>query len=147
MKYEDVLVRLSPCGLDCGRCADYESGEISRLSRDLFQLLGNYEKVAAMKKGKNPLFSGYQNFREILSSFAGGPCGGCRSDRNQCFIVCGAKSCHREKGVDFCFQCEEYPCARQFTGRLRDRWLERNNRMKEIGAVAFYLEQIKAPRY
>jgi len=50
-------------------------------------------------------------------------------------------------GVDFCFQCREYPCDGQFEDRLRDWWRTINDRMKEIGAVAYYDEQSKLPRY
>jgi len=30
MDYNDVLKHLSPCDLDCMRCADYEHGEIKQ---------------------------------------------------------------------------------------------------------------------
>ncbi|NLI12559.1 MAG: DUF3795 domain-containing protein [Peptococcaceae bacterium] len=64
-----------------------------------------------------------------------------------CPIICEAKTCYREKGIDFCFQCGEYPCEKQFSGRLRERWKEKNDRMKEIGVVEFYYEQKNLPRY
>jgi len=41
----------------------------------------------------------------------------------------------RQHGVDFCFECNEYPCDKQFEGRTREKWLERNNRMKKIGLL------------
>lgn len=147
MDYQYVVSRLAPCGLDCGRCADWESGEIRQLSQKLMQLLGGYHRVAGMKSESLPHFINYQHFKEVLDAFADGPCGGCRSNRNRCFIQCRAKSCLTEKGVDFCFQCADYPCGSQFTGPMRKRWLERNNRMKEIGVLEFYQEQLKLPRY
>ncbi|MFZ5633410.1 MAG: DUF3795 domain-containing protein [Bacillota bacterium] len=147
MNYEDVLKHLAPCGLDCNRCADYENGEIKQLSLKLLQLLGNYRRVAKMKSEQKPEFNNYQQFEEMLASFSRASCSGCRGDNVLCFIVCQAKTCHREKGVDFCFQCDEYPCEKQFTGALRERWIQRNNRMKEIGAVQFYYEQLELPRY
>lgn len=39
-------------------------------------------------------------------------CNGCRSDK-QCFYctsMCQMKTCAAEKGVDFCGDCEEFPC-------------------------------------
>jgi len=147
MEYDEVLKHLSTCGLDCTRCADFEHGEIKQLSSKLAHLLANYGRVAKMKVEKNPIFSGYAQFEEILNSFSMASCGGCRSERVQCPIVCEAKTCHREKGIDFCFQCGEYPCEKQFSGRLRERWKEKNDRMKETGVVDFYYEQKNLPRY
>jgi len=40
-----------------------------------------------------------------------------------------------------------YPCNNQFYGKLRERWLSINDRMKEIGPEAYYEEQSKQPRY
>ncbi|TEB12201.1 DUF3795 domain-containing protein [Pelotomaculum propionicicum] len=89
----------------------------------------------------------YSQFEEILKNFSRASCGGCRSENVQCPIICEAKTCYREKGIDFCFQCGEYPCEKQFSGRLRERWKEKNDRMKEIGVVEFYYEQKNLPRY
>lgn len=148
MKYEEVVKRLAPCGLDCSRCADYERGEIKELSEKLVQLMGNYRPVAKMKMEKHPFFGNYQHFEEILDSFSRASCSGCRGDNVQCPLsTCSAKTCHKEKGVDFCFQCNEYPCDRQFSGRLTERWRKINDRMKEIGPVEYYYEQAKLPRY
>lgn len=148
MKYKDILPHVAPCGLDCMRCADYEHGEIKQLSSRLIQLLGNYSPVARMKTEGKPAFKGYAQFEEILTSFANASCSGCRGENVLCPIAtCSAKTCYREKGVDFCFQCDEYPCEKQFSGRLRERWRYINDRMKEIGATEYYFEQLKVPRY
>ncbi|MBC8204270.1 MAG: hypothetical protein H8E87_02020 [FCB group bacterium] len=43
--------------------------------------------------------------------------------------------------MDFCFQCEEFPCDKvNFDPDLHNRWLIMNNRMKEIGLEAYYKE-------
>ncbi|GBF34973.1 hypothetical protein DCCM_4094 [Desulfocucumis palustris] len=148
MDYDEVLKQLSPCGLDCGRCADYENGEIRKLSAKLLQALGkNYNIVAKMKSDKNPIFKNYSNFKEILSSFSQASCTGCRGENDLCPIQCTAKICNREKGIDFCFQCTDYPCDKQFSGKLKELWITINNRMKEIGVVEYYFEQVKLPRY
>lgn len=148
MEYNDVLRHLAPCGLDCARCADYEHGEIKQLSLRLMQLLGNYKPVAKMKTEGNPIFSGYPQFAEVLTSFSNSSCSGCRGENVQCPITtCAAKTCYKENNVDFCFQCNEYPCEKQFSGRLRERWRYINDRMKEIGAVEYYYEQFKQSRY
>ncbi|HUW65281.1 MAG TPA: DUF3795 domain-containing protein [Spirochaetia bacterium] len=148
MEYEEVLGHLAPCGLDCARCADYEHGEIKLFSQKLVQLLGNYGRLAQMKAEGMPMFNGYPQFKEILDGFTQASCSGCRGDNVQCpLTTCSAKTCSKEKGVDFCFQCSEYPCDKQFSGRLRDRWKQINDRMKEIGVVEYYYEQVNLPRY
>lgn len=38
-------------------------------------------------------------------------CNGCRSDKLSFYCVtCEMKACIREKGLDFCSDCDEYPC-------------------------------------
>jgi len=148
MKYEDVLQHLAPCGMDCNRCADYQNGEIKHLSQRLADLLGYYKPVAKMKAEGKPIYNNYPDFEEILKSFANASCSGCRGDNVQCpLTTCSAKTCQKEKGIDFCFQCHEYPCDKQFSGRLRERWKNINDRMKEIGVSEYYCEQLKLPRY
>lgn len=147
MEYEDVLKHLGPCGLDCVRCADYEHGEIKHLSAELLRLLGNYPRVAKVKEEMMPAFTNYRQFEEILHYFAGASCSGCRGDNVKCFIECPAKTCHQEQGVDFCFQCSDYPCDKPFSHGIGKRWKKNNDRMKEVGPVQFYYEQSKQPRY
>ena len=59
------LKHLSPCGLDCQRCADYEHGEIKQISSRLAQLLGNYRPVAKMKTEKEPIYNGYSQLKKF----------------------------------------------------------------------------------
>lgn len=147
MEKSEVIQKLSVCGLDCSRCADYENGEIRNLSSKLSELLNGYERLAKMKAENAPIFNGYPEFIKILSHFAEGTCGGCRSDNVKCPLDCQAKICRAERSINFCFECDEFPCDKQFQGKLRERWIERNNRMKEIGVENFFIEQNKMPRY
>lgn len=147
MEYQDVVSRLAPCGLDCGRCADHTNGDIRALCLQLSHLLKGYERVAKLKADTAPEFGSYAQFEHILAAFSRGPCGGCRSANVQCPIPCRARTCHKEKGVDFCFQCADYPCADPTLSALKQRWQQRNDRMKDIGVVRFYEEQLKVPRY
>jgi len=146
--YAEILKHLAPCGLDCWRCADFEGGEIQTVSVRLKELLGDYGRVAALKSGSNHEFAGFAAFQSMLESLAQGPCGGCRSDRVTCPLDCLARTCSREKGVDYCFQCPSYPCEGQFAGMpLRKRWMQLGDRMKQIGVEAFYEEQLSTNRY
>lgn len=147
MTYNEVVQKLAVCGLDCSRCADYQDGEIKKLSAKLLNLLGGYNRLAKLKSTINPAFKEYSKFKELLEAFANVSCGGCRSENIKCPIDCYAQTCHKDKEVDFCFQCDEFPCDKQFEGKLRERWIANNQRMKEIGVVNFYIEQSKLPRY
>jgi hypothetical protein len=147
MEYEQVLASLAPCGLDCSRCAGFKDGGIARLSRELLDQLGNYQRVAAIRAKFDPLYASYDKFEAILKELAAASCGGCRGENNLCGVPCRAKDCHREKAVDFCFQCGEFPCDQQNAIPIGERWLKMNQRMKEIGVEPFYEEQSKLPRY
>ena len=147
MEYGQVVQKLAACGLDYSRCADYKNGEIKELSARLSELLKGYERVARIRSSIIPAFEGFDKFKEVLETFADASCGGCRSDDIKCPIDCHVKTCHKEKRVDFCFQCNDFPCSSHIDERIKTRWLEKNNRMKEIGVIGFYSEQSKSPRY
>jgi hypothetical protein len=56
--------------------------------------------------------------------------------------------CFKSKGVDYCFQCDEFPCDKtNFDPHLLQRWIDMNMRMKSIGVEAFYEETKELPRY
>ncbi|TEB13951.1 hypothetical protein Psfp_03301 [Pelotomaculum sp. FP] len=147
MEYKEAVRRLAPCGLDCSRCADYAGGEIRKLSVRLVELLNGYLRVARVKEAIKPVFTGYPQFEEVLKSLTQAACSGCRGDNVLCPIECVAGVCSKEKGVDFCFQCEESPCSKKIDTQIQERWLRFNLRMKEIGVEDFYQEQSRLPRY
>ncbi|MEW6184062.1 MAG: DUF3795 domain-containing protein [Bacillota bacterium] len=145
--YQVILGELAPCGLDCSRCARYGGGEIKKLAAELIKRLEGFEKAAAKIGDFVPALKGYPQFREILNFFTQADCSGCRYGEAP-FPLCAAKTCFKEKGVDFCFQCGEYPCERnRFHPELHDHWRHSNDRMKEIGVEAYHQEQKKKPRY
>jgi len=147
MNYEEIKRRLAPCGLDCGRCAGYRNGEINRLSRELIDQLGNYRRIAPIRARADAEFAYFEQFEKILTTFATDDCNGCRMPDSRCPAICKAKSCHQEKGVDFCFQCSDFPCGSEMEIVTGNRWRQKNERMAEIGVEGFYREQLKTPRY
>lgn len=77
----------APCGIDCVNC-------------ELFGENGNreaWERLAVSKGGKAEDYA----------------CKGCRSG-NGCvfFSGCETRACAATKGVDFCSDCDSYPCVR-----------------------------------
>lgn len=147
MNYGDIKKRIAPCGLDCGRCAGYGQGEIKRLSIELAAALGNYRSIAPVRARADTEFMFFDQFEKILTTFATADCNGCRTENSRCPAICKAKNCHKEKGVDFCFECKEFPCDSEMELLTGGRWRTLNLRMAKIGVEAFYEEQLKIPRY
>jgi len=147
LRHEDILTRLAPCGLDCSRCFAFSGGEIRRLAAGLKHALGNFDKSARRFAAFMPVFEEYPSFEAVLAFLAQGDCEGCR--RGGCrYPDCGVMPCATAKGIDFCFQCAEFPCARtNFDADLERRWIRMNERMKEIGVEAYFDETKDSPRY
>lgn len=56
------------------------------------------------------------------------PCPGCRADkdltsRKSC-VNCSRKKCGKEKGVEWCFECEDFPCKKmkELSGRYSKKY-------------------------
>ena len=147
MNYDGIKQVIAPCGLNCGKCMAYAGGEIRATSIRLKELLGSFDRYAERFSSFMPVFENYPQFKELLDYLTAGDCEGCR--RGKCrYPGCVVPACIREKEVDFCFQCGEFPCTRvTFDPDLRRRWMEMNTRMKEVGLESFYQETRDLPRY
>ncbi|OIO84956.1 MAG: hypothetical protein AUK32_07915 [Candidatus Aquicultor secundus] len=146
--YDELIVKdLAACGLNCARCVKYSDGLTKKLSTELLAALEGHDKVAERLSKFDETLKNYPAFKEMLLWFSAGDCHGCRNGVSG-FPGCSAKTCHREKGVTFCFECDEYSCNRNNYGpELDAKWKAINNKMKEIGVEAYYQEQAKSPRY
>jgi hypothetical protein len=147
MKYEEIVKILAPCGLNCSKCMVYENGYIKHHAKELQRLLGSFDIYAERFSNFIPAFKNYPSFKEVLGIFIKVDCAGCR--KGDCkYPNCGVAACYKDKGVDFCFQCDEFPCDHtNFDQHLYDRWLKMNNRMNKIGLEACYEETKDQPRY
>jgi len=147
MEYDEILEILAPCGLNCRKCLAYHEGEIKLFSTKLKELLGSFDKYAVRFSKFLPVFKNYDSFKELLAFLIQGDCQGCRNGTCK-YPNCGVFSCYKHKGVDFCFQCDEFPCEKtNFDADLKQRWLKMNNRMKEVGIESFFEEAKDLPRY
>jgi len=149
MEYEEILNILGPCGSNCRKCVFNTSGDIKRHSKELKELLGLFDLYAErFCELVNPVFKKYPDFKEFLEFLTQANCEGCRKQVCGIYPDCGVVDCHKEKGVDFCFECNEFPCENtNFDPDLKRRWILMNNRMKEIGVEAYCNESMKYPRY
>lgn len=147
MSYEKALKELAPCGIDCSRCVSYEQGDVVRLSKELNEKLTNFEHMAKRIEDFAPIFKDYDKFLSILQHFSQGKCPGCRYGETP-NMSCITKNCHKEKEVDFCFQCQEYPCTKNnYNENLYSKWKNNNDMMKKYGVEVFYNDQKKKSRY
>lgn len=150
MDYNDLKNSLAPCGLNCSKCYAYVDGDIKNLSSRLKESLGNFdiyaERFTELIDGA--IFKKYPDFKELLAYFASGDCRGCRNEQCKIFKDCKVRDCFEKKGVDFCFQCSDFPCDHTgFDLHLQNRFIQINNRMKEVGVENYYFETKDKPRY
>ncbi|MBN2223087.1 MAG: DUF3795 domain-containing protein [Deltaproteobacteria bacterium] len=147
MTYEKINKSLAPCGLNCVKCMAYAEGDIKRHAAELTRLLGSFDIYAERFSKFAPVFANYPSFKELLAHFSSGSCRGCRA--GECIYPnCGVGPCTREKGIDFCFECGEFPCEKSnFDPHLKERWITMNERMKEIGPEGYWEETKDQPRY
>ena len=147
MEYNEIKNILAPCGLNCTKCMAYIDGEIKLHGQKLKELLGEFDQYAEKFSAFLPVFKNYPQFKEMLDFLTKGDCTGCRSGACK-YPDCGVAKCYQQKGVDFCFQCDEFPCEKSnFDPDLKRRWIQMNRRMKEIGVEAYYDEVKYLPRY
>lgn len=147
MDYHEIFETVAPCGLNCRKCLFYRDGEIKATSAHLREQLGEFDEYAERFAASKPVFHNYPQFKELLAFFSGVECAGCR--KGECVHPdCGVQKCFRDKEVDFCYQCGEFPCDHtHFNPDLEKLWIKRNQRMRAIGVEDFYKEVRDAPRY
>ena len=145
-----ILEALSPCGLSCEKCFAHINGDIRKLSLELKEKLGNFDNYAKRFETLvgDPIFKKYPAFKEMLDYFASENCKGCRHEQCKLFKTCGVRACHQEKQLDYCYECEEFPCEKTgFDEHLFNRWTKLNERIREVGIEAYYKETKPDPRY
>jgi hypothetical protein len=86
MNREEILSAVAPCGIACSLCPMHEKLVTPELQKRVGAMLGlPPEKIT---------------------------CKGCRSDQRAplCPADCPTLTCSREKGVEFCHECADFPC-------------------------------------
>ncbi len=147
---KQIKVRIAPCGLHCGKCFAFKEGDIGLHSQQLKYFLGDFKIYAErfVDLLDEKIFEKYSDFKEMLDYLALPQCGGCRIDTCKLFKCCKVRDCAKSKGVDFCFECLDFPCENTgFDKHLHDRSITINKRIKEIGIEQYYQEIKDIPRY
>jgi hypothetical protein len=87
-KTEEMLAAAAPCGIDCSDCELFRAKDDPALME------------ALIAKGLK---------RESL------PCPGCRPAKGLCPViagVCVTYACVEKRGVEFCYECPDFPCEK-----------------------------------
>jgi hypothetical protein len=150
MEEKEIIFKFGPCGLLCEKCFAFSKGKIKEHSQELKNNLGSFEIYAErfVTLLNEPIFNNYPAFKALLDYFTQVECQGCREEKCKLFTNCKVKECTREHQVDFCYECDEFPCQKTgFDPNLEKRWLKINNRIKEIGILKYYEEVKELPRY
>ncbi len=147
MDASDLLRRIAPCGLDCGRCLDNPESPIAALARALRGELGDFGRRVVFFASMDPTFAAYADFEKLLARLGRGACHGCRE--GQCLLAsCRVKDCVGEHDVDFCCDCTEFAaCDPGLPGPLAARWRANNERIREMGLAAYAAWLATQPRY
>lgn len=150
MTDDTIKKTIAPCGLCCETCFAHVNGDIRKLSIQLKEKLGNFHINAKRFETllDEPIFEKYADFKEMLDYLAAENCHGCRNEQCRLFKNCGVRLCHQNKGVDFCYQCDEFPCDRtNFDESLYKGWMTINEIIRKKG-IKTYSEKAKMrPRY
>ena len=87
---KDLKELTAPCGIYCGACALYRAVSDSTIR----------EKVAA----------------SMGLPIEQAQCLGCRAEKGNMIVmkgqVCETYACITEKGLDFCYECDDFPCLK-----------------------------------
>jgi hypothetical protein len=146
----NLIDKFGPCGLLCEKCFAFNNGPIHFHADMLKKNLGEFNNYAKRFVGllDNPVFAKYPDFKEFLNTLATNNCQGCRKQDCHLFTECKVKNCYKNKNVDYCFQCNDFPCENTgFDDNLKQRWLKINFRIREIGLEDYYNEIKDKPRY
>ena len=116
---------LAPCGLYCGVCSIYIAHRDNNI------------------KFKEKLLPVYKAFAKDLDDIA---CTGCLSDK-EVFPVCSAiKKSTKEKGIEGCHQCDDFPCkfVNNFPVKVAKKVMQRTiPYWREFGTEKFVEEEVK----
>ena len=150
MDKSEIIKKVAPCSLMCHTCSAYNDGIICASAKTLLKYLEGIKEFYEVHMPD--AVESYNNFEGVLSIYAGASCSGCRStEHNGCSIEgCFLLECTKNHGVDFCGECNEFPCKKTqgiFEEIVYRQWLEGNQQISEYGIEAFWKNNSENPHY
>jgi hypothetical protein len=126
------------CGIYCRLC-DYFTGRIRASARDLLEVANKHNELkifADTSKAFN-----YENFMKGLEwlSREMSPCiGGCKGGGG--WEDCPIRKCCKNKGLRFCYECDNYPCE---TLKRYPKRIEQLNDIKKTGLETWINKELQ----
>lgn len=150
MEKSEITKKVAPCSLMCHTCSAYNDGIICASAKTLLKYLEGIKEFYEVHMPD--AVESYNNFEGVLSIYAGASCSGCRStEHNGCSIKgCFLLECTKNHGVDFCGECNEFPCKKTqglFEEIVYRQWLEGNQQIREYGIETFWKNNSENPHY
>lgn len=147
MERAELLRLVAPCGLVCFTCTAAKNGAIMQHSQTMLELLDGFDGFAERFSNYEPRLKKYPDFKDILLMFSEASCEGCRG--GVCMYPdCYVSPCTIEKGYDFCYECDSFPCEDvNFDPGLKRKWRTANHRMRDIGVEGYFLESKDRSHY
>ncbi len=144
-KLEGEQQYLSCCGkYYCAFC-DYHTGNMVKTAEDLLSYVENHNSLPLIAAGTDTNFDAFVKGLQWLALHKE-PCKGCRFGGGWSWNPdCEIRICTMEKGVDFCYQCEEFPCKTLQTEPFFERKkgiIDANTQIKAIG-IKKYMQTLK----
>lgn len=158
MDRDQLLQYVAPCALLCYSCPGLKDGAISQCASRLCGYFEGYYDFndANLPEKYRPWLDEFAAFERRLERFTQSTCPGCRSNPKPgagCIEGCVVPSCVKEKGIDYCGECNDFPCekARSFFARINDvigkDWENGSRRIGEIGIDAYFEERKDRSHY
>lgn len=146
----DLLEKIAPCSLVCHTCTAYEHGVICESAKQLLKYLegvGEFYEQHCPEEAER-----FLPFAKELEKYGSGHCSGCRNrEHHSCSIKgCFILDCTKQHGVDFCGECDQFPCDKTrtlFEEEVYVQWLEGNQKIKLYGIEEFWKENGIRPHY
>lgn len=149
MDKSEILRNVAPCSLMCHTCSGCHNGIICESAKTLLKYLEGIKEFYG--KHMPDAVENYSNFEGILHIYSSASCMGCRSiEHNGCSIEgCFLLECTKNHNVDFCGECNEFPCAKTqglFEEEVYTQWLEGNQQIRDFGIECFWENNLKNPQ-
>ena len=150
MKRSEIIRKTAPCSLMCYTCSAFNKGIICESAKTLSQYLNGIGEF--YKEHWISVAEKYNIFEDILNLYKRASCSGCRSAKYNannikgCFVL----ECANSHKVDFCGECDEFPCQKAkdlFEKEVYLQWLDGNTQIKNEGIEVFWENNFKKPHY
>lgn len=156
MTREELLHGIAPCSLMCHTCPALKDGVIAETaSRLLGYFEGYYDFLDARIPAENTEYrQKVQGHLQRLEQYTRRPCPGCRENPSGCCIEgCTVSACIKERKLDFCAECPDFPCEKteKFFSALDpiilNDWKRGTERLRQIGPEAYFSEKKNVSHY